>query len=73
MANDRYILKALTNADGKRGFRLEIDEFLAKNEVTNLFLIALAKLQQDSLGQWDGQPDWLKYYSLAGTSSSMAA
>ena len=68
-ADDRYILKPLTNADGKRGYRLEIDEFLADNEMTNLFLVALAKLQQDSLREWNQKPDWLTYYSLAGTSS----
>jgi hypothetical protein len=66
MANERYILKPLTNEDGRRGYRLEIDEFLADNEMTNLFLIALAELQKDSLRLWNGKPDWLTYYSLAG-------
>lgn len=45
---------------------MEIDEFLADNEMTNLFLIALAELQKDSLRLWNGKPDWLTYYSLAG-------
>lgn len=66
MADERYILKPLTNEDGRRGYRLEIDEFLADNEMTNLFLIALAELQKDSLRLWNGKPDWLTYYSLAG-------
>ena len=68
MANDRYTLKPLTNEDGKRIYRLEIDEFLADNEMTNLFLIALAELQKDSLKLWNAtkEPDWLTYYSVAG-------
>ena len=69
MADQRYILKPLTNIDGKdpkRGYRLEIDEFLADNEVTNLFLIALDKIQQKSLKLLNGKPDWLTYYSVAG-------
>ena len=66
MANERYKLKPLTNEDGKRIYRLEIDEFLADNEMTNLFLIALMEVQKDSLRLWDGKPDWLTYYSVAG-------
>jgi hypothetical protein len=65
MGDERYILQPLTN-DGKRGFRLEIDEFVGDNEMTNLFLIALSKLQENSLQTVDGKPDWLTYYSLAG-------
>ena len=69
-ANERYTLKPLEN-DGKRMYKLEIDEFIADNEMTNLFLIALAELQKNSLRFWlDGhdekKPDWLTYYSLAG-------
>lgn len=66
MADERYTLKPLTNEDGKRIYRLEIDEFLADNEMTNLFLIALAELQKDSLRLWNREPDWLTYYSVAG-------
>ena len=66
MADERYTLKPLTNTDGKRIYRLEIDEFLADNEMTNLFLIALAELQKDSLRHWNREPDWLTYYSVAG-------
>ena len=69
MADQRYILKPITNTDDKdpkRGYRLEIDEFLADNEVTNLFLIALAEIQKNSLKLWDKKPDWLTYYSVAG-------
>ncbi|OCL06436.1 hypothetical protein AOQ84DRAFT_390181 [Glonium stellatum] len=66
MAGERYILKPLTSEDGMRGHRLGIDEFLADNEMINLFLIALASLQKDSLRSWNEMPDWLTYYSLAG-------
>lgn len=42
-----------------RGPRLEIDEFLGSNEMPNLFLNALSKLQQDSLVPLeDGTPNW---------------
>ena len=61
-----YTLKRLTKKDGKRIHRLEIDEFLADNEMNNLFLIALAGLQKDSLRLWNKEPDWLTYYSVAG-------
>jgi tyrosinase len=67
MTDDRYLVKPLPNEDGKRLYRLEIDEFLQNNEMTNLFLIALAALQKDSLRQLDNkEPDWLTYYNLAG-------
>ena len=66
MADERYKLKPLTNKDGTRISRLEIDEFLADNEMTNLFLIALMEVQKDSLRVWKGKPDWLTYYSVAG-------
>lgn len=65
MADDRYVLKPVTN-DGKRGYRLEIDEFMADNAMVNLFLLALSALQQDSLQEVDGKPNWLNYYGLAG-------
>lgn len=54
MADQRYILKPLTNEDGKKGYRLEIDEFLRFNPMMNLFFKALAKLQKDSLGSLEG-------------------
>ena len=66
-ASDRYVLKPLTNETGKRGYRLEIDEFLLDNEMTNLFLIALTEMQKNSLRFYkDNEPDWLTYYSLGG-------
>lgn len=43
------ILKEGLPNDGRRGLRLELDEFLQDNEMTNLFLVALSQMQQDSL------------------------
>ena len=73
---NRYIIQPLPNPDGKRGYRLEIDEFIADNAMTNLFLLALAALQENSLkpvlmkdkrgGQPKLEPDWKNYYALAG-------
>ena len=69
MSDERYILKPLTSGNG-RGYRSEIDEFIADNEMTNLFLIALSEMQKDSLRKLpNGLPDWLTYYSLAGKRS----
>jgi hypothetical protein len=65
MADDRYLLKPLAD-DGKRGYRLEIDEFMADNAMVNLFLLALSELQKNSLREINGKPNWLNYYALAG-------
>lgn len=61
---DKYIVKALPN-DGKRGYRLEIDEFTEDNDMLNLFLLALIQLQLNSLTEVDGTPNWLNYYALS--------
>lgn len=68
MIDERYVLEPLGRDGGKRGFRREIDEFLDDNWMTNLFLIALRELQQNSLEPIDGgdQPNWLNFYALAG-------
>lgn len=50
--------------DGKRGYRLEIDEFMADNAMVNCFLLALLSLQQNSLKSVNGSPNWLNYYAL---------
>lgn len=36
-------------------WRVEIDEFLADTKMTNLFLLALEKLQKDGLGMLDAK------------------
>ena len=68
MAGSPIILKELPNPDGKtRGYRLEIDEFIADNAMTNLFLLALSTMQSNSVKEVDGKPDWTKYYALGGS------
>ena len=67
MAPDPIITKLLPQLNGlARGNRLEIDEFLADNAMTNLFLLALAAMQKDSLRRTNDGPDWKKYYALGG-------
>lgn len=64
--DERYVLKPLPD-DGRRGFRVEIDEFLSNNAMTNLFLIALRELQKKSLEPLkENDPNWLNFYALAG-------
>jgi len=58
MAKNCYILKPLSNENGKRDCRLEIDWFLLDNEMTNLFLVALAALEGNSPRQLNNErPD----------------
>lgn len=69
MSGEQYLLKPLPN-DGTRGYRVEIDEFLEDNEMTNLFLIALHNLQTNSLEPVKDRnkkdiPNWLNYYAAA--------
>lgn len=59
------LLTELPN-DGTRGPRLEIDEFIGDNEVTNLFLLALAELQANPVAQVDGKANWTNFYGIAG-------
>jgi hypothetical protein len=75
MSEDSYVLTPLPE-DGRRGYRVEIDEFVEDNEMTNLFLIALSNVQKDSLEavkvseNKDSEnkyiPNWLNYYAAAG-------
>ena len=67
MAPDPIVTKPLPQLnDLTRGNRLEIDEFIADNAMTNLFLLALAAMQEGSLEETNGSPNWMKYYALAG-------
>lgn len=63
MNQEQLVVKPLPN-DGRRGYRLEIDEFMADNAMVNLFLLALRALQQNSLTEVDGKPNWLNHYAL---------
>ena len=61
------VVKPLPQLNGiTRGNRLEIDEFIADNDMTNLFLLALASIQKKSLEEKDGKPNYMKYYALGG-------
>ncbi len=44
--------------------RMEIDELLADNEMTNLYLLALEAMQTENAKN----QDWWTFYSLAGES-----
>ena len=76
LSRERYVVRPLPNPD-TRGYRLEIDEFISNNEMTNLFLIALTRLQQKSLdtvliesnnggGKPSEEPNWANFYALGG-------
>ena len=77
MDRDRYILKPLPDPDGKRGFRIEIDELIADNRAMNLMILALQYLQKDNMKEIDmknndsteitSEPDWMNYYSLGSS------
>ena len=56
---------AVVPADNK--IRLEIDEFLDDNAMTNLFLIALTEMQKEDpkKRQADKTEDWWTFYSLS--------
>ena len=48
--------------------RVEIDEFLDDNAMTNLFLLALAEMQKEdpTKRKANGNEDWWTFYSLSG-------
>ena len=52
----------------KDAWRLEIDELLTDPDLTNIFLLALKRLQDEPVLKAEAD-DWLSYYNLAGTSS----
>lgn len=53
--------------------RTEIDELLADNEMTNLYLLALEVIQTEDPKKAESKEDWWTFYSIAGeTSVSMA-
>ena len=49
-------------------WRVEIDEFLSDTKMTNLFLLALEKMQKDGLGMLDAKDkvNWWTFYNLSG-------
>ena len=51
--------------------RMEIDELLADNEMTNLFLLALEAMQTEDPEKSGDNEDWWTFYSLAGKFPSL--
>jgi len=51
--------------EGGNRFRLEIEEFLEDNDVTNLYLLALAELELEKNTLTNGKDDWWTHYSMA--------
>ena len=49
--------------------RVEIDEFLDDNDMTNLFLLALSEMQKEDPGKKTekNSQDWWSFYSLSST------
>jgi len=47
--------------------RLEIDEFLGDNDMTNLFLLALQEMHKENADLKGDKEDWWTHYSLACT------
>ena len=49
--------------------RVEIEEFLGDNDMTNLFLIALSEIQKEDPGKKTekNSQDWWTFYSLSST------
>jgi tyrosinase len=67
-AQDNNIVLPLTHpSGGPKAYRLEIDEFLADNAMTNLFLLALEAMQKHSIKKpGSNDANWWSFYSLAG-------
>ena len=49
--------------------RVEIEEFLGDNDMTNLFLLALSEMQKEDPKKETkkNSQDWWSFYSLSGT------
>lgn len=60
-----YVLPVVPDAARAR---VEIDEFLADNDMTNLYLLAMEAMQQEHKenSAANGNEDWWTFYSLAG-------
>ena len=76
MSSDKPLLMAQTRnqvatVPQNAKARLEIDEFIADNDMTNLFLLALAEMQTEDKSKGGKAEDWWTFYSLSGTHSSI--
>ena len=64
-----YVLPVVPDA---ARVRVEIDELLADNDMTNLYLLAMEAMQQEHSERSvaNGNEDWWTFYSLAGRLAS---
>lgn len=67
-AQDGNIVLALAPRSGIKAYRMEIDEFIQDNAMTNLYLLAMDAMYKNSLTNKDGSANWWSYYSLSGQS-----
>ena len=51
--------------------RVEIDEFLDDNDMTNLFLLALSEMQKEDADKGKDSEDWWTFYSFSSTGSAI--
>ena len=65
--NDKVVFALPRSNGGPRAYRLEIDEFLTDNAMTNLFLRALSEVQKNSIKHPGSDiPNWWSFYSIVG-------
>lgn len=63
-AQDKNIVLPILQVNEK-AFRLEIDELLGDNALTNLFILGLAEIKKDSIKDpKTNEPNWWSFYSL---------
>jgi hypothetical protein len=72
-AQNSNVVFALPRPDsGPKAYRLDIDEFLADNAMTNLFLLALSEMQKNSIKYAKSDKlNWWSFYSIAGMMTSI--
>jgi hypothetical protein len=65
-AQSKNIVAAMVPESAKA--RVEIDEFVGDNAMTNLYLLALEALQQEDVNKSVAKhnEDWWTFYSLSG-------
>jgi hypothetical protein len=66
-AQSKNIVAAMVPETSKA--RVEIDEFVGDNAMTNLYLLALEALQQEDVNKSvakQNEEDWWTFYSLSG-------
>ena len=67
-AQEQNYVKFIAPSDTR--WRVEIDEFLGDNELTNLFLLALAEMYKEDSTVSGKNENWWTNYSLSSKHSS---